>query len=85
MAEYIDPELTTSHRHTKIRTTYKATIYENDLKTSRKDFPQLKTKRRNHSEKGWRGGDMVESGPIVPGQRSTNGRNITIIEVLPKE
>ena len=85
MVEYEDPGLASSYEHTKITTTYRQTISENDLKTSRKDFPQLKTKRRNHSEKGWRGGDMVESGPIVPGQRSTNGRNITIIEVLPKE
>ena len=30
-------------RHTKITTTYRATlIYENELKTSRKDFTQLK-------------------------------------------
>ena len=27
----------------KILTTYRVTICENDLKTSRKDFPQLKT------------------------------------------
>lgn len=37
-----DPELTSSHEHTKIITTYSATIYENDLKTSRKDIPQVK-------------------------------------------
>ena len=40
--EWEDPELTSSHEHTKITTIYRATTYENDLKTSRKDFPQLK-------------------------------------------
>lgn len=31
-----------SHRCTKIIIIYRATIDENDLKSSRKDFPQLK-------------------------------------------
>lgn len=31
------------HGHAKITTTYRATIYENKLKTSREDLPQLKT------------------------------------------
>ena len=43
MMEKEDPEITSSQGHTKITTTYRATIYENNLKTSRKDFPQLKT------------------------------------------
>ena len=43
MAEKGDPELTPSHGHTKITTTHREIIYENDLKTSRKEFPQLKT------------------------------------------
>ena len=34
-----DPELISSHVHTKITTVYRATIDENDLKTSRKYFP----------------------------------------------
>ena len=42
MEEQENPELTSSHGHTKITTIYRATIYENDLKTDRKDFPQLK-------------------------------------------
>ena len=42
MVESEDAELI-SHRHTKITTTYRATIYENNLKASKKDFPQLKT------------------------------------------
>ena len=42
MVEQEDPELTSSHRHTKITTIYRASINENDLKTSRKDFSQLK-------------------------------------------
>lgn len=35
-------ELTPSWEHTKITTTYRSTIYENDLKISGNDFPQLK-------------------------------------------
>ena len=42
--EYEDPKLTSSHGNTKITTIYRATTNEN-LKTSRKDFPQLKIKR----------------------------------------
>ena len=42
MAEQEDPELISSHGHTKITTIYRATISENDLKTSRKDLLQLK-------------------------------------------
>jgi len=37
-----DSELTFSHRHTEITNIYREVIYENDLRTSRKDFPQLK-------------------------------------------
>ena len=43
MAEYQDPELTASHGHTKITTTYRTTIYENYTETSRKYCPQQKT------------------------------------------
>ena len=35
MMEWEDPELTSTHRHTKITTIYRATIDENDLKISR--------------------------------------------------
>ena len=38
MAEYKIPELTYSHNYIKITTIYRATVYENELKTSRKDF-----------------------------------------------
>ena len=37
-----DPELTSSHGHTKITTIYRTTIDEKDQKTSRKDLLQLK-------------------------------------------
>ena len=41
MPESQDPEFTSSYEHsTKLQLLYTATIYENDLKTSRKDFPQ---------------------------------------------
>ena len=53
MVEKEDPELTSTHEYTKIKITYRATIYENDLKMSRKDSPQLKTKKEPHR---WLGG-----------------------------
>lgn len=42
IVEQEDPELTLSRGHSKITTIYRETIYEDDLKTSTKDFPQLK-------------------------------------------
>ena len=42
MVEQADLKVTSLHGHTKITTVYRATIDENDLKASRKDFPQLK-------------------------------------------
>ena len=43
VAEWEDTELTSSHRYNKI-TFYRAPMYKNNVKTSRKDFPQLKIK-----------------------------------------
>lgn len=40
--EYEDTQFISSHVHTKITTICRATINENDLKNSRKYFPQLK-------------------------------------------
>ena len=37
-------EHTSAHGHTEITATYRATTCENDLKTSRKDFPQIRHK-----------------------------------------
>ena len=42
MAEQKDPEITSSNRHTKITTLYRATIDEKNKKISRKDLLQLK-------------------------------------------
>ena len=42
MAEQEDPELTSSHGHTKITTIYRATVDDNELKVSGKDFPKPK-------------------------------------------
>ena len=38
MAEYEDPELTSSHRHTKITTIYRATIEEKDQNLEERIF-----------------------------------------------
>lgn len=46
------PLLISPHRHTKMTTIYRATIYEKDLRTSRKDSPQINTQRRNHNKIG---------------------------------
>ena len=37
IVESEDTELTCFHKHSKIKTIYRAIIYENDLKTGRKD------------------------------------------------
>ena len=42
MVENEGPKLISAHKNTKITTIYRATIDENNLKTSRKDFLQLK-------------------------------------------
>ena len=53
--EYEDPELTSSSRHTKITTIYRAASNENNLKTSRKDFSQPKIQGKNQNKIGRRG------------------------------
>ena len=45
MVEKEDPELTSTHEYTKIKITYRATIYENDLKMSRTVFLQLRIEK----------------------------------------
>lgn len=42
-----DPGLISFHEHTKTTTIHRATIPEKDLKTSTKDFPQLKIKGKS--------------------------------------
>ena len=42
MAEQEDPELFFSHGYVNMTTVYRATVYENNLKTSREYFPQLR-------------------------------------------
>ena len=49
-ADWEDPEVTSSHRHTTITTFI--IIYENSLKTST---------RGKHNKKGGRGGETIES------------------------
>jgi hypothetical protein len=40
-------------------TTYRGTISEKDLETSRKDFPKLRISRRNYNEMGRSSGAAV--------------------------
>lgn len=60
------PLLISPHRHTTMTTIYKATIYEKDLRTSRKDSPQINTQRRNHNKIGAGAGTQYS-----PGRQST--------------
>ena len=57
MVEKEDSELTSFHRHTEITTIYRATIFENHLKSSKKDSLQLKILGRNYNDLDRRGGD----------------------------
>lgn len=50
MAEEEDTKLTSSNEQKKITTTYGTTVYESDLKTSRKIFVQLKVQRQKHKK-----------------------------------
>lgn len=59
MAENKDPELTSSHGNTKTTTTYGTAIAENDLKTGRTDFLQLRINRKSRIVMGRRDGDVV--------------------------
>ena len=45
VSELEDPELLSFHRHTKVIAAYREIIYENNLKTSTKEFWQLKIER----------------------------------------
>ena len=46
LVEEKDPEFSSSHRYTKITIIYRATVYGNDLKTSRKDFSITQDKKK---------------------------------------
>lgn len=70
---------------TAVTAAYRANIYESDMKTSRKEFLQLKTEKRNCHETRRRGRNTVLSGPTPLDLQLTNKRNITITEVLSKE
>ena len=80
-----DTDLTSSHGYTKVATIQKETISENDLKTSRQDFPQLKIERRIHTEMGRRGRDAIWPGPTPLEQQSKGRKDTTTLEVSPEE
>ena len=70
--------------HTKVKATYRATTYENDLKISRKDFPRLKIYKRNHNEVGKSDKDgLPVKRPASDWLKS--GKDATTTEVLPQE
>ena len=85
MAEWEDPGLPSFHRHTTITTTHTATISENDLKTIRKDFPQLKIKRGSHIEMVRKGADAACLGPAPPTLETRGRKDITFVVVLPEK
>ena len=45
--ELVDPELISSHTHTKVIAAYREFVYENNLKTSTKEFSQLEIEIKN--------------------------------------
>lgn len=55
MGEWEETEITSSCVHTKVTITYRETIYENDLKTNRKKFPQLKDIKKEVQQDGSKG------------------------------
>lgn len=50
MAEYGDSRLVSCHTHINITTTYRETISENYLKTTKKDSAQLRIKEKKHTD-----------------------------------
>lgn len=72
-------ELTSSHRHTKTATAYRAMILNSDLKTRRKDFLQLQIYRRCNKKMSRRSRNSF-SGPTAPARSPTIGRKILIAE-----
>lgn len=50
MAEYRDSRLVSCHTHINITTTYRETISENYLKTTKKDSAQLRIKEKKHTD-----------------------------------
>lgn len=77
--EQEDPELTSSHRHTKNTTIYRQTIGDNNLKASRKCFPQLKTYKRNHNVVGgWSWGIVKTHVPSQVTQKQEDNNNFRV-------
>lgn len=85
IAELEDFGLTSFNGHTKVTAIHKETISENDLKTSRQDFPQLKIERRIRIEMGRRGRDAIWPGPTPLEQQSKGRKDITTLEASPEE
>lgn len=62
---------------------YRATIYKNDVKTSKKYFSQLKIKIKKYNKMGRNGRNTGYSRPTPLTTQPTNRMVITIGEVLP--
>lgn len=66
MLEQEDPEVPSSHRHTKTTIKCRTTISKNDLKNSKTDFLQIRIQRKGHIKIGRRGRDVFQSEPTLP-------------------
>ena len=77
-----DPELTSSHRYTKITAIYRTTIDENNMKTSIKTFHNSRYKEGNTIGQV---GVAVEIRPKRQVKQPTNEATITTADILPKE
>lgn len=63
----------------KLRTTYRATISENSLRTNWNRFSATEARKKKAHQDGRRGGDTSSV------QCSTGGRDVRAMEVSPKE
>lgn len=82
MVEWEGLGLASLHGCTKITATHRE---RNDLKTRRKDFLQLRVKRKNHIEIGKRNRETVLASIHSTGTAPTGRRHVTVVEVLPEE
>ena len=66
MVNWKDPDLTSSHGHTRITSIYRETTEEKVQKTSTGDTLQLKIRGRNHNKTSRESRDPAQARPMLP-------------------
>lgn len=79
MSELKYPRIMPSHKMPKLRTTYRAIISENSLRTNWNRFSATEARKKKAHQDGRRGGDTS------PVQCFTGGRDVRAMDVSPKE